>query len=186
MTVSHQNTAQSLTQTEGHVCLVVASPWGDIVVRGNDKVIRSIRFQPGQANANIDGACWVVPCRQQLTRYCTGQLTRFDLPLKPQGTAFQQRVWQALQHIPYGSVCSYQDIAKAIDNEGAVRAVASANAKNPISLAIPCHRVIGSDRALRGYAGGLALKAKLLELEGHRIEGTASSGDITKKTKLMD
>lgn len=182
MPVLHAHTPEKITQQEGPVCLVVASPWGDIVIRGEKDVIRSIRFQPGQVNQNTDIAVWADHCRQQFTAYYCGELQTFDLPIKPIGTDFQQQVWLALQKIPYGELSSYQQLAEAIGNPGSVRAVASANARNPISLVVPCHRVIGSDNALRGYAGGIETKAKLLELEGHQIQ----AGEITLTSKVLD
>ena len=182
MPVLHAHTPEKITQQEGPVCLVVVSPWGDIVIRGEKDVIRSIRFQPGQVNQNTDIAVWADHCRQQFTAYCCGELQTFDLPIKPIGTDFQQQVWLALQKIPYGELSSYQQLAEAIGNPGSVRAVASANARNPISLVVPCHRVIGSDNALRGYAGGIETKAKLLELEGHQIQ----AGEITLTSKVLD
>jgi len=102
---------------------------------------------------------------QQLLEYLDGKRQCFELPLSPQGTDFQQKVWKALQEIPYGEVVSYQDIARAIGHEKACRAVGGANNKNPIAIIIPCHRVIGANGSLVGYGGGLQLKKKLLELE---------------------
>ena len=102
---------------------------------------------------------------RQMDAYFTRTLTRFDLPLKPMGTAFQMKVWQALQTIPYGATWSYQDVARTIGNIHAVRAVGGANNKNPISIIIPCHRVIGKDGKLVGYGGGLERKAWLLAFE---------------------
>ncbi|AWW27579.1 MAG: methylated-DNA-[protein]-cysteine S-methyltransferase [Acetobacterium sp.] len=101
----------------------------------------------------------------ELQEYFAGTRKRFDLPLSPQGTDFQQKVWKALQDIPYGAVVSYKDIALAIGNEKACRAVGGANNKNPISIIIPCHRVIGADGSLVGYGGGLEIKRRLLALE---------------------
>jgi methylated-DNA-[protein]-cysteine S-methyltransferase len=99
---------------------------------------------------------------KQLKEYFSGERTVFNLPLAPQGTPFQQEVWQALTSIKQGDTQSYLWIAKKINNEKAVRAVGAANGKNPIALIIPCHRVIGANGKLTGYAGGLGLKAKLL------------------------
>ncbi|MDD3823173.1 MAG: methylated-DNA--[protein]-cysteine S-methyltransferase [Sphaerochaetaceae bacterium] len=101
----------------------------------------------------------------QLAQYLAGKRRTFDLPLDPQGTEFQKRVWNALLAIPYGQTCSYKDIAIAIGNPKAVRAVGMANHHNPISFIIPCHRVIGADGSLVGYGGGLELKSRLLGLE---------------------
>ncbi len=101
----------------------------------------------------------------QLNAYFTGHLKTFSLPLAPEGTAFMQQVWQALQTIPYGTTASYKDIALAIGNVKAVRAVGLANYKNPIPIFIPCHRVIGSNGKLTGYSSGLIIKKFLLSLE---------------------
>lgn len=106
--------------------------------------------------------------RQQLAAYFAGKLTRFDLPLNATGTAFQQQVWAALCDIPYGETRSYGQLANAINKPKAVRAVGAANGRNPISIIVPCHRVIGANGTLTGYAGGLSRKAWLLELEKPR------------------
>ena len=102
---------------------------------------------------------------QQLDEFLAGERENFDLPLAPVGTDFQQSVWQALMKIPYGSTWSYADLAKHLGDPKAVRAVATANGANAIAIIIPCHRVIGSDGSLTGYAGGLPAKKKLLTLE---------------------
>jgi methylated-DNA-[protein]-cysteine S-methyltransferase len=101
----------------------------------------------------------------ELNEYLDGNRSSFDLPLEPKGTEFQKKVWNALKEIPYGETRSYGEIAKIIGNEKASRAVGMANNKNPIAIIVPCHRVIGANGKLVGYAGGLDLKEKLLELE---------------------
>jgi len=101
----------------------------------------------------------------QLNEYMLGERSQFDLPLTPQGTAFQQQVWAALLTVNYGETASYLDIANAINNPKACRAVGAANGKNPIAIIIPCHRVIGANGTLTGYAGGLSRKEHLLSLE---------------------
>lgn len=103
---------------------------------------------------------------RQLDEYFSGRRQRFELRLNPQGTAFQQAVWQALQEIPYGRLDSYSALAQRIDRPKAVRAVGAANGANPICIIVPCHRVIGRDGSLTGFAGGLPRKQLLLELEG--------------------
>ncbi len=103
---------------------------------------------------------------EQLDAYVDGQLKRFNLPLEPRGTPFQQRVWQALLTIPWGETRSYLEVAHAVGNPKGVRAVAQAIGKNPIGVIIPCHRVIGKDGSLTGFGGGLPMKATLLRLEG--------------------
>ena len=101
----------------------------------------------------------------QLEEYFAGGRQKFDLPLNAQGTLFQKSVWAALQDIPYGGTCSYGDIAAAVGNKKACRAVGMANNKNPLPIFIPCHRVIGANGNLTGYGGGLDIKRALLALE---------------------
>jgi len=101
----------------------------------------------------------------QLESYFAGQLTSFDLPLAPRGSEFQQRVWSALQEIPYGRTESYGELATRIGSPGGARAVGLANGKNPIGIVIPCHRVVGADGSLTGYGGGIERKKRLLDLE---------------------
>jgi len=103
--------------------------------------------------------------KAQLESYFLGELSRFDIPLLMVGTDFQKSVWQALQAVPYGETATYQDLAISIGNEKAVRAVGNANGANGLAIIIPCHRIIGRQGALVGYAGGLPLKQRLLTLE---------------------
>jgi methylated-DNA-[protein]-cysteine S-methyltransferase len=103
--------------------------------------------------------------RAQLDAYFDGKRRSFDLALAPRGTEFQRRVWRALASIPYGTTTTYADIARSIGRPKAVRAVGAANGKNPLSIVVPCHRVVGKDGTLTGYAGGLSRKRRLLELE---------------------
>lgn len=103
--------------------------------------------------------------RRQLAAYFAGERKEFDLPLRATGTPFREKVWAALREIPYGETISYGQLAAHIGQPKAVRAVGGANHHNPISILIPCHRVIGADGSLTGYGGGVALKKKLLELE---------------------
>ena len=116
-------------------------------------------------SAGDPGAAPFGAAARQLADYFAGRLTEFDLPLAPSGTDFQRRVWAALQTIPYGQTWSYTQLAEKIGRASAVRAVGLANGKNPISVVIPCHRVIGSDGSLTGYGGGLDRKRFLLDLE---------------------
>jgi len=104
-------------------------------------------------------------CIQQLQVYFAGKREKFDLPLNPVGTPFQKKVWQALQEIPYGKSMTYLSLSKKLGDVKAIRAVATANGANAISILIPCHRIVGSDGSLVGYAGGLSAKKKLLQLE---------------------
>jgi len=107
----------------------------------------------------------LVEAERQLIEYFAHKRTEFDLPLKPNGSEFQKKVWRALREIPFGQTRSYHDLAKAIGSASASRAVGLANGKNPLSIIVPCHRVIGSDGSLTGFAGGLQAKAALLALE---------------------
>ena len=104
--------------------------------------------------------------REELLEYLAGERRSFDLPLAPRGTPFQLRVWQALEDIPWGQTRTYRDVALAVDCPRGFRAVGMANHHNPIPIFIPCHRVVGADGSLTGYAGGLELKKALLGLEG--------------------
>ena len=103
--------------------------------------------------------------REQLAEYLTGERLEFDIPILMVGTEFQKSVWHALMKVPYGSTSTYLQLAKDINNEKAVRAVANANGANALALIIPCHRIIGSNGQLVGYAGGLPVKKRLLKLE---------------------
>ena len=111
----------------------------------------------------------LIETERQLTEYFSGTRTEFDLPLQPEGSEFQKKVWQALREIPFGKTRSYLDLAKALGSTKAVRAVGAANGKNPLSIVVPCHRVIGSDGSLTGFAGGLEAKANLLALEARVV-----------------
>ena len=113
----------------------------------------------------------------QLKAYFDGALTEFDLPLAAQGTAFQMTVWRELRNIPYGETISYAELARRIGRPTASRAVGHSNARNPISIIVPCHRVIGADHSLTGYAGGLDRKRTLLQHEAERsVGGSLKSG----------
>ncbi len=107
----------------------------------------------------------LLECAQQLHEYFNGTRTEFQLPFAPKGTTFQQKVWNALNEIPFGKTCSYLELSKKLGDVKAIRAVAAANGKNPLWIVTPCHRVIGSDGSLTGYAGGLWRKKWLLDHE---------------------
>ena len=109
---------------------------------------------------------------RQLKEYFAGTRTQFELPLKPRGTDFQMKVWRALREIPFGETRSYLNLATAVGSSKASRAVGSATGKNPLSIVVPCHRVVGSDGSLTGFAGGLDKKAQLLALERRTVEPT--------------
>ena len=147
---------------------VYESPFGNIVIESDGNTITGIKTEKNaepigkkEANTLTDITA------MQLKEYFAGKRKKFDVPLNPQGTEFQRSVWKALQEIPYGKIRSYKQIAKAIGNPKACRAVGMANNKNPIWILIPCHRVIGTDGKLTGYGGGLEMKKRLLNIEKH-------------------
>lgn len=144
----------------------LATPIGTLKIKGNQNGVTSVLFCEEQLQ--IDNKQIPIPLKDvvsQLDAYFQGTLTRFDLQLQPQGTPFQKTVWQQLQEIPFGVTQSYQAIATKLGNPKVIRAAAAANGKNPIAIIIPCHRIIGSDGSLTGYAGGLHKKKWLLEHE---------------------
>ena len=144
-----------------------SSPLGLVRITGNEKGIQDIHL--GDAE-NTGQTATVHPslqtCLTQLEEYFNNARTTFDVLLNPQGTAFQQRVWKELQQIPYGKTRSYLDMSRLLGDEKVIRAAAAANGQNPIAILIPCHRVIGSNGSLTGYAGGLWRKEWLLKHEG--------------------
>jgi methylated-DNA-[protein]-cysteine S-methyltransferase len=145
---------------------------GKIGIIENGEAITQLYFEEvSPQDINMIETPLLKKANEQLQEYITGKRKVFDLPLAPQGTEFQQRVWDALQQIPYGETYSYKDIAKNIGNIKASRAVGMANNKNPILIFIPCHRVIGSNGDLVGYAGGVKVKEKLLEMEKENADG---------------
>jgi methylated-DNA-[protein]-cysteine S-methyltransferase len=144
------------------------SPIGRLVILADGQGITEIRFRNNSSplpTAQGLGHEWVALAVEQLNAYFNNRLTEFKLPLSLDGTAFQQRVWVELQNIDYGSTASYGEIAAAINKPKAARAVGMANHKNRIPIVIPCHRVIGSNGALTGFAGGLDTKRWLLRHE---------------------
>ena len=143
------------------------SPLGPLTLTEADGALARLDF------GGEEGSAWTPLLRQaaaQLEEYFAGSRTAFDLPLAPKGTDFQRRVWDALREIPYGQTRSYGELAAALGNSKASRAVGMANNKNPLPIFIPCHRVIGSNGALTGYAWGMDIKARLLQLEGIRLQ----------------
>ena len=153
----------------------MSSPLGALYLVASEVDLKSVRWvaspvpfaesltAPGRSHPVLAQAA------SQLEEYFAGRRQDFDLPLDACGTAFQRNVWAQLRRIPYGQTRSYRDIAREIKNEKAVRAVGTANGANPLSVVVPCHRVIASNGTLGGYSGGLPIKARLLELEGYSI-----------------
>ncbi len=152
----------------------IESPLGKLLIAGDQNgVLEQLHFVNGRhrVEPHPDWEESQAPfgaALQQLRSYFAGELTRFDLALRPEGTSFQMEVWRALLEIPYGTTVSYAEIARRIGRPQAIRAVGAANGRNPISIVIPCHRVIGSDGRLTGYGGGLPVKERLLALERGR------------------
>ena len=140
------------------------SPIGDLFITGTETAVTGISFQNPQLFDTAIPDCLQL-CVEQLEEYFSGVRKSFSVALHPRGNDFQLFVWQALQKIPYGKTVSYLDIAQSIGNPKAVRAVGSANSRNKIPIIIPCHRVIGRDGSLVGYAGGIWRKEYLLKLE---------------------
>lgn len=161
---------------------VIDSPVGPLTIVAEDGQIRCLymdlqRHRPhdselGEPDPRGREAEPFKATADQLVAYFAGRRTCFELPLAPQGSEFQQRVWAALQEIPYGETESYGELAARIGSPGAARAVGLANGKNPIGIVIPCHRVVGTTGSLTGYGGGLGRKRALLDLE-LRVSGAA-------------
>lgn len=158
----------------------VATPIGELLLAGTHEALHFVGFPAGKSCLRHQD-CWLhdekpfAEAKRQLAAYFAGELTAFELSLAPQGTAFQQQVWRALQRIPYGHTCSYGDIARQVGSPAASRAVGAANGRNPLPIIIPCHRVIGSTGKLTGFGGGLSAKAQLLRLEQRFSSGWASN-----------
>jgi methylated-DNA-[protein]-cysteine S-methyltransferase len=146
----------------------VGSPVGELLLTARDGVLTGL-FMPVEAREAPPGAARddaaFAAIRHELDEYFGGRRQVFGVPVSPTGTEFQQRVWSELQAIPYGHTITYAELAARIGRPTAIRAAGAANGANPISIVIPCHRVIGSDGSLTGYGGGLAAKRALLDLE---------------------
>jgi methylated-DNA-[protein]-cysteine S-methyltransferase len=160
---------------------VVAAPIGRLIVASDGSAVAGVWM----ANASPSDDQWerrrgtdlvLAEARRELLAYFDGTLREFRVPLAPNGTEFQRRVWTALTHIPYGTTISYADLARRLGNLMAVRAVGAANGRNPIPIIVPCHRVIGSDGSLTGFGGGLDRKRWLLHHEGALADGQAELG----------
>lgn len=150
----------------------IDSPLGRMLITSVGNTLSGVYFVgqkyqpiPGDDSTEAPSIEPLAQARNELAEYFAGTRRRFDISLAPSGTAFQERVWQALVTIPFGTTLSYLKLARSIEAAESVRAVGAAVGRNPISILIPCHRVIGSDGSLTGYAGGLERKRKLLALE---------------------
>ncbi|MEO7424848.1 MAG: methylated-DNA--[protein]-cysteine S-methyltransferase [Fibrobacteria bacterium] len=150
----------------------IATPVGEIILAASEQAVMALLWNRedlprlGLEFAPAGGTCDMLQRAEiQLGEYFRGSRKRFDLPLELRGTAFQRKVWAELEKIPFGATWSYRELAERIGNPGAVRAVGTANGRNPVCILIPCHRVVRVSGDLGGYAGGLENKAFLLELE---------------------
>jgi methylated-DNA-[protein]-cysteine S-methyltransferase len=166
-----------------HAC-TMDSPIGALTILSNGEALLAIYTaeQPHPAAATGTDAVLERACTQ-LREYFAGTRRAFELPLAPKGTEFQRRVWSALCEIPAGATMSYGALAARLGSPGAARAVGLANSKNPISIVVPCHRVIGANGSLTGYAGGLACKRWLLEHERRWAQG--ESAPTTARTRAL-
>ncbi|WP_433340198.1 methylated-DNA--[protein]-cysteine S-methyltransferase [Streptomyces sp. CA-253872] len=157
------------------------SPYGTLTLVATDGVLSGLylprhRHRPADETFGERDARPFAPALDQLGAYFAGELTTFDLPLHQDGTPFQRTVWDALVRIPYGETRSYGQLATALGKPSASRAVGLANGRNPISIIVPCHRVVGADGSLTGYAGGVEKKKALLAFERARTGATAATG----------
>ena len=140
------------------------SPLGFLILKSDGQNITEISFS--ENDIQEQNSCAVLEnCELQLVNYFSGRSFGFDLPLSPEGTEFQQKVWTELLKIPYGETITYMELAVRLGDAKCIRAAGTANGKNPIAIIIPCHRVIGAGNKLTGYAGGIWRKKLLLELE---------------------
>ncbi|AKB34231.1 Methylated-DNA--protein-cysteine methyltransferase [Methanosarcina siciliae HI350] len=147
------------------------SPIGSILLAGDEEGLKYVNFMKGKKKMEVpddwqENKEFFRDVSGQLEAYFAGQLKSFDVKLAPEGTEFQKSVWKVLKEIPYGETRTYGEIAKNIGNPKASRAVGLANNRNPIAIIVPCHRVIGANGKLTGYASGLDIKEFLLKLEG--------------------
>jgi methylated-DNA-[protein]-cysteine S-methyltransferase len=140
------------------------SPLGFLILKSDGQSITAVTFS--ENDLQEQNTCEILHrCEVQLKNYFSGKSNAFDIPLSPEGTEFQQKVWAELLKIPYGETITYMELAVRLGDAKAVRAVGMANGRNPIAIIIPCHRVIGAGNKLTGYAGGIWRKKMLLELE---------------------
>lgn len=148
--------------------LIFKSPTGNLKLTATDNALTGVGFLDEEIEAvDFDsGLNILVEAARQLKEYFHGKRKEFDLPLAPEGTDFQLEVWKQLQEIPYGSTTTYSELSQKMGNPKAIRAIGRANGQNPIPIIIPCHRVIGANNNLVGYAGGIETKRWLLQHEG--------------------
>ena len=151
----------------------IATPLGPMIAVATDDSLVAVDFADAKYAPAIDPAwredgAWppLRDCAAQLAEYFAGERGRFDLPLAPRGTPFQQRVWREIAKVPFGETITYAELALRAGAPGSARAAGAATGRNPLAIVVPCHRIVASSGALTGYAGGLPRKEKLLALEG--------------------
>ncbi len=148
----------------------IKTPLGIVEIMGDADGIQKICFIDEAVAVNSEISPALQSCAMQIEEYFDKKRTAFDFKMNPQGTDFQQKVWADLLNVPFGKTESYLTMSRRYGDEKAIRAIASANGKNPIAIVIPCHRIIGSDGSLTGYAGGLWRKKWLLEFESGTLQ----------------
>ena len=154
---------------------LVASPMGLVAVLWQGEDGSRVRLAPLDVIAGAPASDILVETGRQLAAFLAGRMERFTVPLDPRGTPFQRSVWQALIDIPYGATRTYGEIATLLGQPAASRAVGAANGRNPLSIIVPCHRLVGSTGGLQGFAGGLATKRWLLDLEAGRHRAASAA-----------
>jgi methylated-DNA-[protein]-cysteine S-methyltransferase len=178
ITSNATNTTTIVNATDATAPLQYAledSPIGSLLLVGDEQALHGLYMQDGRKPKQIDlrwqrsTSCFA-DVKKQLREYFAGERHAFELALVMAGTPFELRVWSALTEIPYGETCSYGQLARTLGQPTAARAVGLANGRNPISVVVPCHRVIGANGTLTGYGGGLERKRILLELEGAQAQ----------------
>lgn len=150
---------------------IISSPLGNIQINSREGCLSELKFTEEETDGEILDQV-LLSAKQQLEEYFAGKRKTFDMPIGLGGTDFQRKVWLAMNEVPLGQTTTYLKISQKLGNPGAIRAVGAAIGANPILVILPCHRVLGSDGKLTGYAGGLDRKKALLELEGHAFQGS--------------
>lgn len=163
---------------------IFSTPYGELILGSYEDKLCLCDWRYRKGRESIDrriqdalkasfleaGSISIEKCKEQLLEYFSGERKDFDLPVLLVGSEFQKRVWESLMEIPYGKTKSYISLTRKLGDEKAIRAVARANGENALSIIVPCHRILGSDGSLTGYAGGLRVKKKLLQLEGASLQ----------------
>ncbi len=149
---------------------IISSPFGNILLESREGCLSRLQFTEEETDGEILDQV-LLSTKQQLDEYFAGKRQIFDMPIGLGGTDFQRKVWMEVAKIPFGQTTTYMKLSQKLGNPAAIRAVGAAIGANPILVILPCHRILGSDGSLTGYAGGLDRKKALLELEGHAFQG---------------